>query len=78
MSSILVLETLIIQEIIKSTPQESYPFMDELRQGLAVVKRITDRVNEQKRREDNKILKGNLAEWVSDWKVCVYLFIPTA
>ena len=44
--------------------------MDELKQGLASVKRITDRVNEQQRREENQVVKANLAEWVTDWKVC--------
>ena len=43
--------------------------MDELQEGLEVVKRAADRVNEQKRIQDNKALKESLITWVNDWKV---------
>ena len=42
--------------------------MDELKIGLDAAKRITEQVNEEQRRGDNKLLKFDLIERVEDWK----------
>lgn len=43
--------------------------MDELKDGLEAIKRVTDRVNEEKRREENRRVKKDVIERVEDWKV---------
>ena len=49
----------------------SYPYLDELEEALVVIKRVTDRVNEVQRRDENKILKANLIEMITDLKVFI-------
>jgi hypothetical protein len=43
--------------------------MQELKDGLEAAKRITEKVNEQKRLEENRELKKDLAERITDLKV---------
>jgi cell division control protein 24 len=60
---------LLLQELIKLTDAGTYPFYDELKEGLEAIKRVTERVNEQKRREENELMKNDLADRMEDWKV---------
>ena len=46
----------------------SWPHYDELVDGHEAVKRITDRVNETKRRADNDLAVLELSRRVDDWK----------
>lgn len=45
-----------------------YPYRDELVEGLGSAKRITDRVNEAQRRQENVQTVKNLEQRVEDWK----------
>lgn len=53
---------------MKRTPEKEYPYYDELVEGLATTKRITDRVNEAQRRMENQLTVKALANRVEDWK----------
>ena len=44
--------------------------MKELQDGMDAVKRVTERVNEQKRLEENRDIKRDLADQITDMKVC--------
>ncbi|KAJ3103566.1 hypothetical protein HDU96_009219 [Phlyctochytrium bullatum] len=59
---------LLLQELVKLSNNTSYPYMDELKEGLESMKRVTERVNEQKRVEENRNMKNELIERVEDWK----------
>ncbi|KAI8926869.1 hypothetical protein BC831DRAFT_504246 [Entophlyctis helioformis] len=59
---------LLLNELVKLSSQESYPFYDELVAGMESIKRVTERVNETNRIEDNKIIKQELIDHVEDWK----------
>ncbi|KAJ3075500.1 hypothetical protein HK102_005592, partial [Quaeritorhiza haematococci] len=59
---------LLLNELIKYTDAATYAYMDELKQGLSAIKRVTDQVNEAKRKEENRMLKEDLTERVEDWK----------
>ncbi|KAJ3328042.1 hypothetical protein HDU76_010694 [Blyttiomyces sp. JEL0837] len=59
---------LLINELIKLTDKDKYPYMDELREGHEAIKRITEKVNEESRRAENESLKNDLADRVEDWK----------
>lgn len=45
-----------------------YPFIDELKAGVAAAKRITDKINEAQRRAENDATVKNLEGRVEDWK----------
>lgn len=50
--------------------------MSELEAGMESVKRVTERVNEQKRIEENREIKEELAEQVIDFKVyCPFMLL---
>ncbi|KAJ3136900.1 hypothetical protein HDU90_002466 [Geranomyces variabilis] len=55
-------------ELIKFTDVDKYPYMNELSDGLAAIKRVTDLVNEEKRQEENRRIKSDVFERVEDWK----------
>ncbi|TPX72704.1 hypothetical protein SpCBS45565_g00012 [Spizellomyces sp. 'palustris'] len=59
---------LLLNELIKYSDAATYPFMEELRRGLAAIKRVTDSVNEEKRQEENRRMKRDVIERVEDWK----------
>ncbi|KAJ3104842.1 hypothetical protein HDU97_008812 [Phlyctochytrium planicorne] len=59
---------LLLQELVKLSQNTSYPYIDELKDGLDSMKRVTDRVNEQKRVEENRNMKSELIDRVEDWK----------
>ncbi|KAM0786110.1 hypothetical protein ACM66B_006920 [Microbotryomycetes sp. NB124-2] len=58
---------LLLNTLLKSTPQ-TMPHYAELQEGLASIMRVTDRVNETKRKEDNKQAVLDLSRRVEDWK----------
>lgn len=45
-----------------------YPYIDELKAGVAAAKRITDKINEAQRRAENYATVKNLESRVEDWK----------
>ncbi|KAI5481223.1 cell division control protein 24 [Pseudohyphozyma bogoriensis] len=53
--------------LLKNTP-ESSPAYPELAAGLASIERVTARVNETTRREDNRLAVIDLQRRVEDWK----------
>ncbi|SGZ31513.1 BQ5605_C045g12190 [Microbotryum silenes-dioicae] len=55
------------QSLLKNTPEES-PYHGELKAGHAAIMRVTDRVNEMKRREENHKAVMDLRKRVEDWK----------
>ncbi|GJN93807.1 hypothetical protein Rhopal_006865-T1 [Rhodotorula paludigena] len=58
---------LLISQLLKNTP-EAYPYYDELKAGLESIMRVTDKVNEEKRRKDNAQAVDELNQRVEDWK----------
>ncbi|EPQ57442.1 hypothetical protein GLOTRDRAFT_104964 [Gloeophyllum trabeum ATCC 11539] len=59
---------LLLESLIKASPASEYPHLEELKQGCAAAKRITDRINEAQRRAENKQTVKNLESRVEDWK----------
>ncbi|KAJ3063573.1 hypothetical protein HDU98_000603 [Podochytrium sp. JEL0797] len=59
---------LLLRELIKLTDPETYPYMEELKEGLESIKRVTDKLNEVQRRDENDRTKLDLAERMEDWK----------
>ncbi|KDE06306.1 hypothetical protein MVLG_03346 [Microbotryum lychnidis-dioicae p1A1 Lamole] len=58
---------LLLGQLVKNTP-ESSPYYLELQAGHAAIMRVTDRVNETKRREDMHQAVLDLGSRVDDWK----------
>ncbi|SCV73192.1 BQ2448_7117 [Microbotryum intermedium] len=58
---------LLIGSLLRNTPEES-PYYGELKAGHAAIMRVTDRVNEMKRREENHQAVLDLRKRVEDWK----------
>ncbi|KAG8905074.1 hypothetical protein FRB99_000722 [Tulasnella sp. 403] len=58
---------LLLESLLKRAGPD-YPLRDELMNGLAAAKRITDRVNEAQRREENLQTVKALEQRVEDWK----------
>ncbi|SCV74818.1 BQ2448_7847 [Microbotryum intermedium] len=58
---------LLLGQLVKNTPETS-PYYLELQAGHAAIMRVTDRVNETKRREDMRQAVLDLASRVDDWK----------
>jgi cell division control protein 24 len=56
---------LLIQQLVKSTP-EDWPHVDETKSGLEVIQRITKKVNETKRVQENIILVQDLRKNIVD------------
>ncbi|CAL1707071.1 unnamed protein product [Somion occarium] len=59
---------LLLDSLIKAVMNTEYAHLDELKQGLAAAKRITDKVNEEQRRAENRATVKNLEGRVEDWK----------
>jgi cell division control protein 24 len=60
---------MILKEIIKLTNPEEYQYYDELLEARDAVGRVTERVNEVQRMEENRLLKISLNSMVEDWQV---------
>lgn len=58
---------LLLESLVKKAGPE-YPYRDELVEGHLAAKRITDRVNEAQRRQENLQTVKNLEQRVEDWK----------
>lgn len=58
---------LLLRELIKYTDPED-PYYAELEAGEASIKRVTDRVNETRRRQENEVVVMELERRVEDWK----------
>ncbi|KAK4048435.1 Guanine nucleotide exchange factor for Cdc42p [Microbotryomycetes sp. JL201] len=58
---------LLLSTLLKNTPP-TMPHHSELQEGLASIMRVTDRVNETKRKEDNRQAVLDLSRRVEDWK----------
>lgn len=58
---------LFLRELIKFSSKDD-PFFEELEAGEASIKRVTDRVNETRRRQENEIVVMELERRVEDWK----------
>lgn len=58
---------LLLESLLKKTP-ENAPYYQELVDGLQVIRRITDKVNETRRVQENMQIVRDLEERVEDWK----------
>ncbi|GAA5930759.1 uncharacterized protein JCM15063_002450 [Sporobolomyces koalae] len=58
---------LLLSTLLKNTPITN-PYYDELKAGLESIMRVTDRVNEEKRRKENLQAVEELGRRVEDWK----------
>ncbi|KAI9350264.1 hypothetical protein BDR26DRAFT_915184 [Obelidium mucronatum] len=58
---------LLLKELIKLTDQ-TYPYMEELKEGLESIKRVTEKLNEIQRKDENERNKHDLSERMEDWK----------
>lgn len=58
---------LLLRELVRFSSKDD-PFFDELEAGEASIKRVTDRVNETRRRQENEIVVMELERRVEDWK----------
>ncbi|CAG8452434.1 10617_t:CDS:2 [Ambispora leptoticha] len=59
---------LLLQELLKYTDKNENPYYDEIEQGLKAIKRVTDRVNETRRKQENEAVVKDLERRVEDWK----------
>ncbi|KAG8921462.1 hypothetical protein FRC00_008617, partial [Tulasnella sp. 408] len=66
-SELLQVEEQNLMSLVKKAGPE-YPFRDELVEGHNAAKRITDRVNEAQRRQENVQTVKHLEQRVEDWK----------
>ncbi|QSL66988.1 hypothetical protein MERGE_001375 [Pneumocystis wakefieldiae] len=58
---------LLLKELLKYT-DPSDPHYEELKQGMHAIKRVTDRVNETRRRQENEVVVMELERKIEDWK----------
>ncbi|KOS15864.1 cdc24-gtp gdp exchange factor for cdc42p [Malassezia pachydermatis] len=58
---------LFLEQLLKSTPEQA-PERGELSTALTTIRRITDKVNETQRAQENKQLVHELERRVEDWK----------
>ncbi|KAE8232245.1 hypothetical protein CF326_g2726 [Tilletia indica] len=58
---------LLLEQIIKNSPEDA-THREELLDGLHVVKRIAEKVNETQRMQENALIVKDLEERVDDWK----------
>lgn len=58
---------LLLEQLLKKTPEEA-PYLPELVDGLQCIRRITDKVNETSRLQENIQIVRDLQARVEDWK----------
>lgn len=58
---------LLLRELLKYSDR-SDPFYGELERGMEAIKRVTDRVNETRRVQENAVIVTDLEKRVEDWK----------
>jgi cell division control protein 24 len=56
------------QSLLKASNADDYPYYDELVEGAASTKRVTLRINEAQRRQENAQIVKNLESRIEDWK----------
>jgi len=56
------------QSLLKAASPADYPYYDELKEGCASTKRVTDKINEAQRRAENMQTVRNLESRIEDWK----------
>jgi len=56
------------QELLKYSDQNETPYYDEINRGLRAIKRVADRVNETRRKQENETVVKELERRVEDWK----------
>ncbi|CAG8522326.1 3564_t:CDS:2 [Funneliformis mosseae] len=59
---------LLLQELLKFSEKDETPFYDEIELGLKAIKRVADRVNETRRKQENEAIVRDLERRVEDWK----------
>ncbi|KAJ3051941.1 hypothetical protein HDU99_008285, partial [Rhizoclosmatium hyalinum] len=59
---------MLLKELIKLTDQATYPYMDELKEGLESIKRVAEKLNEVQRKDENERNRLDLIERMEDWK----------
>ncbi|CAI2166102.1 17870_t:CDS:2 [Funneliformis geosporum] len=59
---------LLLQELLKFSEKGETPYYDEIDQGLKAIKRVADRVNETRRKQENEAIVRDLERRVEDWK----------
>ncbi|KAI8612126.1 hypothetical protein BC830DRAFT_1138251 [Chytriomyces sp. MP71] len=64
----LVRYPLLLKELIKLTKPGTYAYMDELNDGLESIKRVIEKLNETRRRDENERLKQDLDLRMEEWK----------
>ncbi|EGF77516.1 hypothetical protein BATDEDRAFT_36067 [Batrachochytrium dendrobatidis JAM81] len=68
MLKIVAHQNVIGSELIKLSSPEAYPYYNELVAGKEAIMRVTERVNETKRVEENRHIKQDISDRVEDWK----------
>jgi cell division control protein 24 len=58
----------LIKSLIKACSRDDYPYYDELVEGVAVTKRVTNRINEAQRIAENRQIVKALEARIEDWK----------
>ncbi|KAJ3391495.1 hypothetical protein HDU84_005870 [Entophlyctis sp. JEL0112] len=64
----LVKYPLLLKELLKLTDPATYPYMDELKEACEAIKRVTEKLNELQRRDENERNRVELLERMDDWK----------
>ncbi|KZT71056.1 hypothetical protein DAEQUDRAFT_666975 [Daedalea quercina L-15889] len=59
---------LLLESLQKAVKGTEYPYSEELSQGVAAAKRVTDRINEAQRQAENEATVEALKLRVDDWK----------
>ncbi|OSX66219.1 hypothetical protein POSPLADRAFT_1132368 [Postia placenta MAD-698-R-SB12] len=59
---------LLLESLLKAVKTTDYPFIEELKLGVAAAKRVTDKINEAQRRAENLATVEALKGRVEDWK----------
>ncbi|RGB32732.1 hypothetical protein C1646_733976 [Rhizophagus diaphanus] len=59
---------LLLQELLKYSDKDETPYYDEIERGLKAIKRVADRVNETRRKQENEAVVKDLERRVEDWK----------
>ncbi|KAG9295693.1 hypothetical protein G9A89_001710 [Geosiphon pyriformis] len=59
---------LLLQELLKYSEKTETPYYDEIEEGLRAIKRVTDRVNETRRKQENEAVVKDLEGRVEHWK----------
>ncbi|KAJ3120164.1 hypothetical protein HK100_012911 [Physocladia obscura] len=59
---------LLLEQLIKLTDPDTYLYVDELKEGYDAIKRVTEKLNEMRRKDENDRIKFELAEKMDDWR----------